>query len=377
LRLELEKSRHAARETLLGVAWRAHAFARLFWGAEAACPVPHDGASKTGRLAGATSSFGRSPAFYTGFTLVALVALGGILIPLLTPHAPEALAVSERLQPPSWAHPFGTDALGRDMLSRVASGAHLAAKMAALSVGMSLAIGLVLGSLAGYYSGWLDQLLSRIVDGWIALPGALVAVIIVARLGASLDNLILALGIMGVPAFYRMVRNTTLGACHMPYAEAAIALGATNRRVMWMHVFPNILSPLVVVITMRLGTALLTGSSLSFIGLGAQPPLPEWGAMLAAGRNYMASAWWLAVFPGLAVTMTVVGLNLLGDGLRDLLDPRMGRARRHGDGIPLESQPGQRPARSSQPLDRLETQDRLNGSEKTRVDEPLVGISRR
>jgi ABC-type dipeptide/oligopeptide/nickel transport system permease subunit len=208
----------------------------------------------------------------------------------------------------------------------VAYGAHLAAQTALLAVGISLLAGLVLGSLAGYYVGWVDQVLSRIMDGWLALPGALVAVVIVARLGASLNNLILALGIMGVPAFYRIVRNTTLGARRMPYAEAAIALGATDRRVMWRHVFPNILSPLLVLTSSRLGTVLITGSSLSFIGLGAQPPTPEWGALLAAGRNYVDTAWWLAVFPGLAMTTTVVGLNLLGDGLRDLLDPRMGQS---------------------------------------------------
>jgi len=159
-----------------------------------------------------------------------------------------------------------------------------------------------------------------------------VAVVIVARLGASLNNLILALGLMGVPAFYRLVRSSTLSARHMPYAEAAFALGATDRHIMWRHVFPNILSPLVVLTTIQLGTALLTGSSLSFIGLGAQPPLPEWGALLAAGRNYFDTAWWLAWFPGLAVTFTVVGLNLIGDGLRDALDPRLAARRSEGWG---------------------------------------------
>jgi ABC-type dipeptide/oligopeptide/nickel transport system permease subunit len=163
------------------------------------------------------------------------------------------------------------------------------------------------------------------MDGWLALPGALVAIVIVARLGASLDNLILALGLMGVPSFYRIVRSSTLSARRLPYVEAAFALGAGDARIMWRHVFPNILTPIVVLTTMHIGTALLTGSSLSFIGLGAQPPLPEWGALLAAGRNYFDVAWWLAVFPGLAVTATVVGLNLLGDGLRDALDPRLER----------------------------------------------------
>jgi ABC-type dipeptide/oligopeptide/nickel transport system permease subunit len=266
------------------------------------------------------------PALYLGAGLLAMVAIGALLVPLFSPYAPDQILPNARLLPPSADHPFGTDALGRDLLIRVASGAWLAAKIAVISVGISLAVGLILGSLAGYYSGWTDQMISRTMDGWLSLPGALVAIVIVARLGASLDNLILALGLMGVPAFYRIVRNTTLSARRMPYAEAAIALGADDRRVMWRHVFPNILSPVVVLTSMRMGTALLTGSSLSFIGLGAQPPLPEWGALMSAGRNYLESGWWLALFPGIAMTCTVVGLNLLGDGLRDLLDPRMGKS---------------------------------------------------
>lgn len=263
----------------------------------------------------------RAPALHMGLLFLFFVAAGGLLVPLFTPYAPDQLLPGARLQPPGLTHPFGTDSLGRDLLTRVAYGSHLAARIAFMGVGISLAVGLVLGSLAGYYRGWTDQLLSRTMDGWLALPGALVAIVIVARLGASLENLILALGVMGVPAFYRMVRNTTLSCRQMPYAEAAMALGATDRRVMWRHVFPNILSPLIVLVTLRLGTVLLTGSSLSFIGLGAQPPAPEWGSLLSTGRNYLDSAWWLAVFPGLAVTFTVVGLNLFGDGLRDLLDP--------------------------------------------------------
>lgn len=287
---------------------------------------------------------GLSPSLILGLALLLAVALGGLLIPLLWGYPPDQIEAEARLQSPSLIHPFGTDSLGRDLLSRVGHGARLAAAMAFLSVALALAAGLLLGSLAGYYRGWVDQALSRFMDGWLALPGVLVAVVIVARLGASLNNLILALGIMGVPSFYRLVRNTTLSARGTPYAEAAMALGATDGRVMWRHVFPNILPPLVVLVTMRLGTALLTGSSLSFIGLGAQPPMPEWGSLLAEGRNYLDSAWWLGLFPGLAVTITVVGLNLTGDGLRDLLDPRMGRPARRGDG-PCDGAPVIRQAR--------------------------------
>lgn len=279
-------------------------------------------AGGSGRSWPAVRPFRHSPALLIGAVLVGLVALVGILVPLLTPYPPDQIIPGARLLPPSWEHPFGTDALGRDLLSRVAGGALLAARMALFSVALSLALGLPLGIVAGYYSGWIDQTVSRAMDGWLALPGALVAIVIVARLGASLDNLILALGIMGVPAFYRIVRNSTLTVRRMPYVEAAIALGATGRHVMRRHVLTNIVSPIVVVTTMKMGTALLTGSSLSFIGLGAQPPLPEWGALLAAGRTYLDTAWWLAVFPGVVVTITVVGLNLLGDGLRDVLDPR-------------------------------------------------------
>ncbi len=294
----------------------------------------------------------RSPALYLGVALIAAVTATALAVPLATAYPPDLIVADARLLPPSLAHPFGTDSLGRDMLSRIAWGARLAARMSLLSVGISLAVGLLLGSLAGYYSRWVDQLISRAMDGWLALPGALVAIVIVARLGASLGNLIVALGIMGVPAFYRMVRNTTLGARRMPFAEAAVALGASDARVMWRHVFPNILSPLVVLTTMRLGTVLLTGSSLSFIGLGAQPPTPEWGALLAAGRNFVDTTWWLGVFPGVAVTTTVVGLNLAGDGLRDLLDPRMAQStvRGAGSASSLEEEQPRRPAERRGPL---------------------------
>jgi ABC-type dipeptide/oligopeptide/nickel transport system permease subunit len=260
-------------------------------------------------------------ALWLGLALVGVVALAAAIIPLLVPYAPDELISGARLRPPSAAHPFGTDALGRDLLSRVAAGAPLAARLAALSVGLSLLAGGLLGALAGYYGGWTDQALARLMDGWLALPGALVAIVVVARLGPSLDHLILAIGLIGVPGFFRTVRAATLSARRMPYAEAAAALGAGDARILSRHVLPNVLPTVVVYTTVRLGTALLTGSSLSFIGLGPQPPAPEWGALLAAGKSYLDTAWWLAVFPGLAVTLTVVGLNLLGEGVRDALDP--------------------------------------------------------
>lgn len=305
--------------------WRIHGLLRLVWSPEAYCPVPHARREERSRWGEAAAAFNRYPPLYIGLCLLAVVSLFGVAGPLLSAFAPDQVIPGARLLAPGPGHPFGTDALGRDLLSRIAAGAALAARMALFSVAISLATGLVLGSIAGFYAGWADQLISRAMDGWLALPGALVAVVIVARLGASLDNLILALGVMGIPAFYRIVRNSTLSARVMPFAEAAAALGASDHRIMWRHVFPNIISPVIVLTSMRLGTVLLTGSSLSFIGLGAQPPAPEWGSLLATGRSYLGTAWWLAVFPGMAMTMTVVGLNLLGDGLRDVLDPRRRR----------------------------------------------------
>jgi peptide/nickel transport system permease protein len=258
-----------------------------------------------------------------GGAIVAGLLLVALLAPVLTPYPADLMVPADRLLPPGAAHPFGTDGLGRDLFSRVAFGARLAVQMAVLAVGMSAVAGLVLGSLAGYHGGRLDYLLARLVDAWLSLPGVLVAIVVVARLGPSLSNLILALGFMGVPAYFRLVRGMTLSARRELYVEAARLTGASDGRVMWRHILPNIASPLIVQTTLRLGIVLLTGGSLSFVGLGAQPPTPEWGALLASGRGAMDTAWWLAVFPGMAITMTVLGFNMLGDGLRDALDPRM------------------------------------------------------
>jgi ABC-type dipeptide/oligopeptide/nickel transport system permease subunit len=300
---------------------------------------------------GVLAALKRSPALGVGAGLLALVVLVGVAVPLLSPYAPDQIIPAARLLPPGPGHILGTDALGRDLLTRIAYGAHLAARMAFLSVALALGIGLCLGSVAGFYGGWIDQIIARAMDAWLALPGALVAIVIVARLGPSLDNLILALGLMGVPSFFRVVRASTLGARRALYVEAAVALGASDARVMWRHVFPNIVSPVVVLTTLRLGTALLTGSSLSFIGLGAQPPLPEWGALLATGRSYLGTAWWLGVFPGLAVAVTVVALNFVGDGLRDILDPHGPRGKGDAEAPADAAAKANRPAVSAAPVE--------------------------
>lgn len=257
-----------------------------------------------------------------GALLVGAWLLVALLAPLLAPYPPDQVAAGPRLAAPSTDHLFGTDALGRDLFSRVVAGSRIAVDVALLGAGISALLGITLGLLAGYHGGWLDQTVSRVMDVWMAFPGLLLAVVIVARLGPSLRNTIIALGIVGAPSFYRLVRSGAFSASRSSYMESAVAVGCSGRRIILRHILPNLVSPLVVLLTMRLGVMILAAGSLSFIGLGAQPPTPEWGALLASGRDYMDSAPWLAVLPGLCITLTVVGLNLLGDGLRDMLDPQ-------------------------------------------------------
>ena len=264
-----------------------------------------------------------TPSLWIGGGVVLVLLLVALLAPLLTQYPPDLVMAESRLQPPSLAHPFGTDALGRDMFSRIVYGARIAVGMAVLGVGIAAAMGVGLGLVAGYRGNWSDQALSRLMEVWLAFPSLLLAIVIVARLGPSLKSTVIALGIVGVPSFFRLTRASTLSARRAEYVEATQAIGARDHRILLRHILPNIAPALIVLATMRMGTLLLAAGGLSFIGLGAQPPQPEWGALLAAGRDYMDVAPWLAIFPGLCITLTVVGFNLLGDGLRDALDPRL------------------------------------------------------
>ncbi len=259
------------------------------------------------------------PHLTVGLSLIGIVIAGAALAGVLAPSAPDLVQSALRLQAPSLAHPFGTDAFGRDLFSRVLYGARIALAMSVLSVALAAVPGTLLGLLAGYRRGRIEHVISRAMETWLACPGLLLAIELVARMGPSLATTEIALGVVGIPWFYRMARTGTLGARHALYVEAAQAVGVPPRRILLRHILPNLASPLVVLATLRLGTVLLAGGGLSFIGLGAQPPTPEWGAMLASGREYMDTAWWLAAFPGLALTLTVAGFNLLGDGLRDLM----------------------------------------------------------
>ena len=260
-----------------------------------------------------------------GLILLALLALMAIGAPLLAPYDPNAIAPTANLTGPSAAHLFGTDQFGRDILSRIVFGARLSFEVGFIAVGLALIFGIVLGLTAGYYGGKPDAAISILIDIMLAFPGILLALAIIAILGPSLLNLMIAVGIAGIPTYTRLVRGATLSAKQQAYVEAARVSGATNSAIMFRHILPNVLAPVIVLATLGIGSAILVGASLSFLGLGAKPPTPEWGAMLSAGRNYLSIAWWITLFPGLAIMVTVLSINMVGDGLRDALDPRLKR----------------------------------------------------
>ncbi len=272
--------------------------------------------------------FGRSSLSLTaGGLILALVLFAAVAAPGIAPYAPDQVRAGPRLAPPSPTHLFGTDTLGRDMFSRVLYGAAIAVQAAVVGMAIAALLGVPSGLLAGYRGGRLDQALSRFADVWLAFPGLLLALVVVARLGPSLTNAVLAIGLLGAPGFYRLTWGLALSTRRTAYVEAAEAVGCREGRVLLRHILPNLASSLIVFATMRAGAAILAVGGLSFVGLGAQPPSPEWGALLAAGRAHMDTAPWLAIYPGLSLTLIVVGLNLLGDGLCDLWGGRLGRTK--------------------------------------------------
>ncbi len=257
-----------------------------------------------------------------GSALLGVVALMAVLAPIVAPHDPLAQDLYRRLQPPSLRHPLGTDDFGRDIASRIVYGARISLRVGLVSIGLALACGSTLGLVAGYRGGWADLAIMRAMDVMLAFPSILLAIAIVAVLGPGLDQVMVAVSLVMVPQYARLVRAAVLSIREMPYVEAARALGAGEARIVWGTILPNCAAPLVVQSTLSLGTAILDAAGLSFLGLGAQPPTPEWGAMLSGGRELMLKAPWVTAFPGLAIFLVVLSLNLVGDGLRDALDPR-------------------------------------------------------
>lgn len=257
-----------------------------------------------------------------GGYLILLIVVA-IAAPALTPYDPIKMSPREALEPPSWTHPAGTDRLGRDMLTRIMYGTRISLQMGFISVGIALVVGGLLGLMAGFFGGWVDNAILFLTNVLLALPGVLLALVILAAIGPGLGNVMIAVGISAIPNYIRVVRGSVLSAKAAEYVEAARAVGSPNVRIIFHHIVPNILAPVIVLSTLGFATAILVGAAVSYLGLGASPPTPEWGVMVSEGRNHLQRAWWLSTMPGLAIMITVIAFNLLGDSLRDALDPRL------------------------------------------------------
>ncbi|HLW61371.1 MAG TPA: nickel transporter permease [bacterium] len=249
-----------------------------------------------------------------------LIALGQ---DTLAPNSPTRINITAALRGPDTTHWMGTDQYGRDVYSRVIHGSSISLTIGFISVGIAATAGTAVGLVAGFYGREVDGILMRIIDVMLAFPGILLALAIVSVLGPSLRNLMIAVGISGVPYYARLVRGSVLVAKEQLYVEAARVVGVPIPTILVRHILPNIVAPIIVAATLGMGSAILAAAALSFIGLGSQPPTPEWGRMLSEGRDYLRDAWWISTFPGIAIMLTVLGVNMLGDGLRDVLDPRL------------------------------------------------------
>jgi peptide/nickel transport system permease protein len=253
----------------------------------------------------------------------ALIVLASLLGPLLVPYGPIDIAPVDSLQPPNRNHFFGTDTLGRDIFSRVLSGGRISLRLGLFAVAVASTIGITIGLIAGYYGNVVDSILMRIVDALLAFPSILLSLAIVAVLGSSLDNVMIAVGIASVPSYARLVRGGTLSLKESAFVDAARVSGSNNLLILVRHILPNLIAPVIVLATLGLAGAIFAASSLSYLGVGAQPPTPEWGSMVSTGRSELGTAWWMSTFPGLAIVLSVLSINMLGDGIRDVIDPRL------------------------------------------------------
>ena len=279
------------------------------------------------RRRGVVRWLSRSRSAVIGLAIVGTFAIIAALAPQLSPYDPLAQDLVNRSQPPSRGHLLGTDRLGRDTLSRVIHGSRLSLSVSVGAVSLGLVSGTAVGLTSGYFRRWLDAVVMRIVDVMLAFPMYLLAILIMAILGPSAINTALAIGIASLPRFGRLVRGEVLSHREATYVDAARAVGASDARIMAVHILPNILNPIIVTSSLLIGTAILVEASLSFLGLGLPPPTPAWGLMVNDGLAAIRSTPWVSIFPGMAITVAVLGFNLLGDGLRDLLDPRLRQGR--------------------------------------------------
>lgn len=266
----------------------------------------------------------RNRAAMVGLVIIICFALLAIFAPLLAPRDPLEQTIAARMSPPfTNGYLLGTDDLGRDMLSRLIYGGRLSLIIGVISVGISLILGISLGIAAGYFGGWLDKVIMRVIDIMLAFPYILLTIVIVAILGPSLMNAMVAIGISQMPRYARVLRASVMAEREQDYVMAERALGTGNFELMFRTILPNALAPTIVQATLGVGEAILSSAGLSFLGLGAQPPTPEWGLMIASSKQFITSAWWIVTLPGIAILLAVLGFNLLGDGLRDILDPRL------------------------------------------------------
>ncbi len=258
-----------------------------------------------------------------GFFITLSYIIMAIGAPVIAPFDPYQMSPDIMLSGPSMEHWLGTDQFGRDILSRIIYGTRISLQVGIISVGISLVLGTSIGVVAAYYGKWVDGLLSRFTDVMFAFPDILLALVIMAILGPSLTNLMVAIGIVYIPIFARIARSAVLSIKNSLYIEAAKSMGVSNLKIMWKHIIPNSMAPIIVQVTLSFAFAILAEAALSFLGLGVSPDTPSWGIMLSEGKDWMESAWWIAVFPGVAITLAVFSFNVMGDGLRDALDPRL------------------------------------------------------
>ena len=278
--------------------------------------------ARSSLLLTAARRFARHRLSVAGLVLMLVMILATGLAPHVAPYGPTKTNLREKLQPPSWEHPFGTDHFGRDVFSRMLYGGRISLKVGLTVTLIACAVGTPIGLLAGYFGGRLDQILMRVMDAFLTFPPLLLAVAIMGTLGPDIQNVMLALGLVSVPVFARLVRGSTLHIREQTFVTAAEAIGAGRTRILLLHIFPNVLAPIIVQAAVTFSRTILAEASLSFLGLGVQPPNPSWGRDLNEARRYLEDAWWLVVFPTAMIGLSVLAMNFIGDGLRDALDPR-------------------------------------------------------
>jgi peptide/nickel transport system permease protein len=280
-------------------------------------------ASRRGENLYILSKLLKRPTAVAGLIIIAIVVFMALFAPWISPYSPLEQHISDAFQMPTLSHPLGTDNLGRDILTRIMYGSRTSLEIGVLAVGLGGLIGVVLGMISGYFRGLIEVGVMRVVEALLALPGMLLVIALSTSLGTGLKALVVAIAVASAPLFARLIRGSVLITKELDYVQAARTIGASNVRIMLWHIWPNCFQPIIVQATLGVGVAILVGAAASFLGVGVQPPTADWGQMISTGHQYIFTNWWLSVPPGLAIVFTVMGFNLLGDGLRDALDPRL------------------------------------------------------